>query len=82
MAHSHHDYSTGYGPVGPAPQEHNVVYTTLHFDTPWSYDNYVQAGGYSAWRRSLPRRWSRRPSSTWSRRPACEGAVARGSRRA
>ena len=22
------------GPVGPAPQDHQVVYTTLHFDTP------------------------------------------------
>ncbi|MDX1549171.1 MAG: NADH-quinone oxidoreductase subunit NuoF [Lysobacter spongiicola] len=55
MAHddSHHDYSKGYGPVGPAPQEHNVVYTTLHFDTPWSYDNYLKTGGYSAWRRIL-----------------------------
>ncbi|TBR13553.1 MAG: NADH oxidoreductase (quinone) subunit F [Lysobacter sp.] len=53
MAHSHHDYSRGYGPVGPAPQEHNVVYTTLHFDTPWSYENYLKTGGYSAWRRIL-----------------------------
>lgn len=50
---SHHDYSKGTGPVGPAPQEHNVVYTTLHFDTPWSYDNYVKTGGYSAWRKIL-----------------------------
>ncbi|WP_222564774.1 NADH-quinone oxidoreductase subunit NuoF [Novilysobacter antarcticus] len=50
---SHHDYSKSTGPVGPAPQEHNVVYTTLHFDTPWSYDNYVQIGGYSAWRKIL-----------------------------
>jgi NADH-quinone oxidoreductase subunit F len=49
----HHDYSKGYGPVGPAPQEHNVVYTTLHFDTPWSYDNYLKTGGYSAWRKIL-----------------------------
>jgi len=49
----HHDYSQGYGPVGPAPQEHSVVYTTLHFDTPWSYDNYLKTGGYSAWRRIL-----------------------------
>ncbi len=53
MAHSHHDYSKGYGPVGPAPQEHNVVYTTLHFDTPWSYENYLKTGGYSAWRKIL-----------------------------
>jgi NADH-quinone oxidoreductase subunit F len=53
MAHSHHDYSKGYGPVGPAPQEHSVVYTTLHFDTPWSYENYLKTGGYAAWRKIL-----------------------------
>ncbi len=50
---AHHDYSQGYGPVGPAPQEHSVVYTTLHFDKPWSYDNYLKTGGYSAWRKIL-----------------------------
>ena len=32
--------------VGPAPQEHNVVFTTLHFDQPWTYENYLKAGGY------------------------------------
>ena len=41
------------GPVGPAPQEHNVVYTTLHFDKPWSYENYLKTGGYAALRRIL-----------------------------
>ena len=49
--HSH--YADGYGPVGPAPQEHNVVYTTLHFDKPWSYENYLKTGGYSALRKIL-----------------------------
>ena len=39
------------GPVGPAPKEHQVVYTTLHFDKPWSYENYLKTGGYSALRR-------------------------------
>jgi len=39
--------------VGPAPQEHNVVYTTLHFDTPWSYESYLKTGGYAAWRTIL-----------------------------
>jgi NADH-quinone oxidoreductase subunit F len=48
MAHEHTS-----GPVGPAPQEHNVVYTTLHYDTPWSYENYLKTGGYSALRRIL-----------------------------
>src|SRR3546814_4378196 len=49
--HSH--YSEGYGPVGPAPAEHNVVYTTLHFDKPWSYENYLKTGGYAALRKIL-----------------------------
>ena len=53
MAHGHHDYSRPTGPVGPAPQEHNVVYTTLHFDKPWSYENYLKTGGYSALRKIL-----------------------------
>ncbi len=47
----HGSHSTG--PVGPAPKEHQVVYTTLHFDTPWSYENYLKTGGYSALRRIL-----------------------------
>ncbi|MDI1253128.1 NADH-quinone oxidoreductase subunit NuoF [Thermomonas sp.] len=49
--HSHN--SEGYGPVGPAPVEHSVVYTTLHFDKPWSYENYLKTGGYSALRKIL-----------------------------
>ena len=40
MAH-HTKVSEGYGPVGPAPKEHQAVYTTLHFDKPWSYENYL-----------------------------------------
>ncbi|MFB9069000.1 NADH-quinone oxidoreductase subunit NuoF [Pseudofulvimonas gallinarii] len=47
---AHHEST---GPVGPPPQEHNVVYTTLHYDTPWSYENYLKAGGYQAWRKVL-----------------------------
>ena len=53
MAHHQSHYSEATGPVGPAPQEHSVVYTTLHFDKPWSYDNYLKIGGYSAWRKIL-----------------------------
>jgi len=49
--HSH--ASEGYGPVGPAPQAHQAVYTTLHFDKPWSYENYLKTGGYSALRKIL-----------------------------
>ena len=39
--------------VGPAPQEHQVVYTTLHFDKPWSLDNYLKVDGYAAWKKIL-----------------------------
>ncbi|HZY32628.1 MAG TPA: NADH-quinone oxidoreductase subunit F, partial [Rhodanobacter sp.] len=39
--------------VGPAPQDHQVVYTTLHFDTPWAMDSYLQVDGYKAWRKIL-----------------------------
>src|SRR3546814_20024754 len=52
MAGSHH-HSEGYGPVGPAPKEHQAVYTTLHFDKPWSYENYLKTGGYQALRKIL-----------------------------
>ena len=48
-----HHAPHAHGPVGPAPQEHQVVYTTLHFDQPWSYDSYLKTGGYAAWRRIL-----------------------------
>jgi len=49
MADSH----ASTGPVGPAPQPHQVVYTTLHYDTPWSYENYLKTGGYAALRKIL-----------------------------
>ncbi|MFC5743432.1 NADH-quinone oxidoreductase subunit NuoF [Dyella tabacisoli] len=39
--------------VGPAPQEHQVVFTTLHFDKPWAMDSYTQVGGYEAWKKIL-----------------------------
>src|SRR5690606_18215522 len=52
MAH-HPKISEGYGPVGPAPKEHQAVYTTLHFDKPWSYENYLKTGGYQALRKIL-----------------------------
>jgi NADH-quinone oxidoreductase subunit F len=41
--------------VGPAPQAHQAVYTTLHFDKPWSYENYLKTGGYAALRKILDR---------------------------
>ncbi len=39
--------------TGPLPQEHNVCFTTLHFDQPWTYENYLKTGGYSAWKKIL-----------------------------
>src|SRR5207253_10654476 len=39
--------------IGPEPQEHNVCFTTLHFEQPWSYDSYVKQGGYVAWNKIL-----------------------------
>ena len=56
MAHHTPKVSPGYGPVGPAPKEHQAVYTTLHFDKPWSYENYLKTGGYQALRRILTER--------------------------
>lgn len=38
---------------GPAPQEHQVVFTTLHFEKPWAMDSYTQIGGYEAWKKIL-----------------------------
>ena len=36
--------------------DHNVVFTTLDKDQPWSLDNYVSIDGYQAWRRILEER--------------------------
>ena len=38
---------------GPAPQEHQVVYTTLHFEQPWTLENYLKVDGYKAWKKIL-----------------------------
>ena len=40
-------------PYGPEPAEHQVVYTTLHFDEPWTLDNYRKMGGWQAWEKIL-----------------------------
>ena len=39
--------------TGPLPQEHNVCFTTLHYEQPWSYDSYLKSGGYAAWNKIL-----------------------------
>ncbi len=33
--------------------EHNVVFTTLEFEQPWSLENYLKIGGYQAWEKIL-----------------------------
>jgi NADH-quinone oxidoreductase subunit F len=38
---------------GPAPQEHQVVYTTLHFERPWTLESYLKVDGYTAWKKIL-----------------------------
>lgn len=36
-----------------APQDHQVVYTTMHFDKPWALQSYLEQGGYQAWKKIL-----------------------------
>lgn len=31
----------------------NVCYATVHYDEPWTYENYLKVGGYKAWRKVL-----------------------------
>jgi NADH-quinone oxidoreductase subunit F len=38
---------------GPEPKNHQVVYTTLHYDKPWTMDSYRKTGGYEAWEKIL-----------------------------
>ena len=33
--------------------EHNVVFTTLDAETPWSLDTYLDVDGYQAWKKIL-----------------------------
>lgn len=49
--------SNNYNPLGLIPKAHNVVFTTLHFDTPWSYESYLKSGGYQALRTILEEKW-------------------------
>lgn len=39
--------------IGPAPQAHQVVYTTLHHEKPWALDSYLKQDGYIAWKKIL-----------------------------
>ncbi len=40
-------------PYGPEPKKHQAVYTTLHYDKPWSLDSYRKTGGWQAWEKIL-----------------------------
>jgi len=35
------------------PPQNQVCYTTLQFDEPWTYENYLKIGGFKAWQRIL-----------------------------
>jgi NADH-quinone oxidoreductase subunit F len=45
--------TNNYQPLGLVPQAHNVVFTTLHFPEPHSYDSYLKSGGYQALKKIL-----------------------------
>ncbi|GMU42329.1 MAG: NADH oxidoreductase (quinone) subunit F [Xanthomonadales bacterium PRO6] len=50
---------TQMNPLGLIPAAHNVCFTTLHFEQPWSYDSYLKSGGYQALRKVLTEGWTR-----------------------
>ncbi len=35
------------------PPQNQVCYTTLQFDEPWTYENYLKIGGFKAWQKIL-----------------------------
>ncbi len=35
------------------PPQNQVCYTTLQFDEPWTYENYLKVGGFQAWQKIL-----------------------------
>jgi len=39
--------------VMSVPPQNQVCYTTLQFDEPWTYENYLKIGGFKAWQRIL-----------------------------
>ncbi|MCU0754522.1 MAG: NADH-quinone oxidoreductase subunit NuoF [Xanthomonadales bacterium] len=49
--------TTASNPLGLVPQAHNVCFTTLHFEQPWSYATYLKAGGYQALKKILSEQW-------------------------
>ena len=53
------DIAEKYNPLGHIPQAHNVVFTTLHFEQPWTYENALKAGSYQALNKILSEKWTR-----------------------
>jgi NADH-quinone oxidoreductase subunit F len=39
-------------------EPNQVCYTTLKFDQPWTYENYLEIGGYQAWQKILDEKMS------------------------
>ena len=45
------------------PTDRNqVCFTTLQFDEPWTYENYLSIGGYQGWEKILNEKMSKMPS--------------------
>jgi NADH-quinone oxidoreductase subunit F len=58
---------------GYEPKAHNVVFTTLHFAEPWSYENYLKVGGYQALRKILAEKISKDQIIDWVNQSALRG---------
>jgi NADH-quinone oxidoreductase subunit F len=58
---------------GPVPSEHNVCFTTLHYEQPWGYENYLKAGGYQAWRKILDEKIPKEQVIDWVKQSALRG---------
>ena len=62
-----------YNPLGLVPQAHNVSFTTLHFEQPWSYDSYLKSGGYQALRKILTEKIPKEQVIDWLKQSALRG---------
>jgi NADH-quinone oxidoreductase subunit F len=58
---------------GYEPKAHNVVFTTLHFAEPWSFENYLKVGGYQALRKILAEKISKDQIIDWVKQSALRG---------
>jgi NADH-quinone oxidoreductase subunit F len=58
---------------GYEAKAYNVVFTTLHFAEPWSYENYLKVGGYQALRKILAEKISKDQIIDWVKQSALRG---------